>query len=74
MFLFCGYRGRGPWASKNADELVEEAMNKFDPLTATAKQKGNLGEMAAKKNLTENPALKKSGDNLKRIGKKSPTA
>ncbi|MET4138152.1 PAAR-like protein [Pedobacter sp. UYP1] len=63
----------GEVVSKSADDLVKEAMNKFDPLTMSAKQKGNFGEMVAKKNMTENPLLKKKGYDLKRIGDEAPT-
>ena len=48
-------------ASKSADEV-------FDVSKATNKQKGNYGEIKSANNLANNPALKKKGYNLSKIG------
>ncbi|GHT71180.1 hypothetical protein AGMMS50239_40220 [Bacteroidia bacterium] len=47
---------------------VSKVKEIFDPKTATNKQKGNFGEMAAYDNKVSNQALKDKGYDLKRIG------
>ena len=54
-------------------QFFEDAKKKFDPKNATNKQKGNFGEIASADNMTNNPALKKQGYDLERIGKDAPT-
>lgn len=48
--------------TKSLDDKIDDAMGKFDPKKATNKEKGNFGEMAAHKDLSENPNLKRLGD------------
>ncbi|MBQ0151711.1 MAG: DUF4280 domain-containing protein [Chryseobacterium sp.] len=70
--------------TKDAKELASEttkkiatefddALKKFDPKTATNKQKGNFGEMASHNDKINNPALKDKGYDLKRIGDDAPS-
>ena len=52
-------------AAEEAKDLLDDILKKFDPKTATNKQKGNFGEIASQKNMLDNP-------NLTRIGDKAP--
>ncbi|QCW99873.1 DUF4280 domain-containing protein [Aggregatimonas sangjinii] len=69
-FLFLG---AGAALAKGARALrgskfIDDILRKFDPTTATNKQKGNFGEIMSSENLVNNPALKKKGYNLTKIG------
>lgn len=48
--------------SKAVDDKIDDALKKFDPANATSKQKGNFGEMASHKNMSQNPNLNRIGD------------
>lgn len=60
-------------AAEKAKKTLDDALEKFDPKTATNKQKGNFGEMASHDNMVNNPALKDKGYDLKRIGDDAPS-
>ncbi len=64
--------------SKGGDEVLEagakSADEGFDAATATNKQKGNFGEIKSADNLTNNPALKKKGYDLTKIGDSAPNS
>ncbi|WP_062648137.1 PAAR-like protein [Chryseobacterium kwangjuense] len=49
-------------AAEKAKELLDDVLKKFDPATATKKQKGNFGEIASHENMLKNPNLKRIGD------------
>jgi len=49
-------------AAEKAAQHLDDALKNFDPLTATNKQKGNLGEMASHNNMLKNKNLKRLGD------------
>jgi len=52
-------------AAEKAAQHLDDALKNFDPLTATNKQKGNLGEMASHNNMLKPKSVNGKNYNLK---------